>query len=187
VTDRSEWRDVPPSTPALPMQTLTTPQLTLEPQIAAHADAMFEVLSDPAIYPHLDDSPPVSVDRLRERYARLEARMSPDGSQRWLNWVIRPHGQSPVGFVQATIAPPGTASIAYVLSSVHWGRGYASIATRAMIEHLATAYGVHHFTATVEAENQRSIRLLEHLDFRPATAHELAGHRLSPSERLFVR
>ena len=168
------------------MQTITTPQLTLEPQTVAHADAMFEVLSDPAIYPHLDDSPPVSVERLRERYARLESRRSPDGNQTWLNWVIRPQDQPPVGFVQATIAPRGTATIAYVLSSAHWGRGYASIATRAMIEHLATAQGVTRFIATVETANQRSIRLLGQLGFRPATAIEVAERRLSATERLFV-
>ena len=169
------------------MQTITTAQLLLEPQTVAHADPMFEVLSDPEIYRYLDDSPPASVEALRSRFARLETRMSPDGNQLWLNWVIRPQGQPPVGFVQATVAPPGTALIAYVLSSRHWGRGYASIATHAMLEHLATAYQVRRFLATVEAGNQRSIRLLEHLDFRPATEQEAAGHRLSATERMFVR
>ena len=49
---------------------------------------MFRVLSDPAIY-EFENEPPESVERLRARYAYLEARRSPDGSQQWLNWVLR--------------------------------------------------------------------------------------------------
>ncbi|HVJ60849.1 MAG TPA: GNAT family N-acetyltransferase [Burkholderiaceae bacterium] len=70
------------------MRTLQTARLTLEPQCAAHAAAMFAVLSDPAIYEY-ENAPPASVDALRARYAFLEGRRSPDGSQQWLNWVAR--------------------------------------------------------------------------------------------------
>lgn len=66
------------------MRTLQTARLTLEPQCAAHAAAMFAVLSDPAIYEY-ENAPPASVDALRARYAFLEGRRSPDGSQQWLN------------------------------------------------------------------------------------------------------
>ncbi|HKO67308.1 MAG TPA: hypothetical protein VJU53_05840, partial [Burkholderiaceae bacterium] len=72
------------------MQTLVTPALTLEPLLASHAEEMFEVLSDEAIYQYLDYEAPVSADHLRTVYQRLEARRSPDGQQVWLNWVIRP-------------------------------------------------------------------------------------------------
>ena len=70
------------------MRTLQTARLTLEPQCAVHAAAMFAVLSDPAIYEY-ENAPPASVDALRARYAFLEGRRSPDGSQQWLNWVAR--------------------------------------------------------------------------------------------------
>jgi hypothetical protein len=39
------------------MQAIATAGLTLEPQVAAHADEMFGVLSDPAIYEH-ENAPP---------------------------------------------------------------------------------------------------------------------------------
>jgi hypothetical protein len=32
------------------MRVIRTPRLALEPQVAAHAEAMVDVLSDPAIY-----------------------------------------------------------------------------------------------------------------------------------------
>ncbi len=86
------------------MQTIVTPELTLEPLHTSHAEAMFELLRDPAIYEYLDYSPPASVEYLRDVYARLEARRSPDGSEAWLNWVIHPRDHPLVGYVQATVA-----------------------------------------------------------------------------------
>lgn len=62
------------------MRTIATARLALEPQVAAHADEMFVVLADPAIYEH-ENEPPASVEWLRERYRRLESRRSPDGRE----------------------------------------------------------------------------------------------------------
>ncbi len=70
------------------MRVVETASLTLEPQTAAHAEAMFVVLSDPAIYEH-ENEPPRSLEWLRTRYAKLETRTSADGRDQWLNWVIR--------------------------------------------------------------------------------------------------
>lgn len=148
---------------------------------------MFELLSDAEIYRYLDYPPPASIEHLRNVYAQLEARKSPDGNEAWLNWVVRPHAHPLVGYVQATVASNRSAYVAYVLGSQHWGRGYALKAMHAMLGHLASAYGVNRCVATVEAENQRSIRLLERLGFRPAAAHQLKDHCLSPTERMFVR
>jgi ribosomal-protein-alanine N-acetyltransferase len=168
------------------VQTINAAELVLEPLMVAHADAMFGVLSDPQIYRYLDYGPPPSVEHLRDVYAKLERRESPDGSQLWLNWVVR-LGAKPMGYVQATVFPAGTAWVAYVLSSEYWGRGLACKATHAMIEHLASAYGITQYLATVEAQNRRSIGLLQRLSFRPATSQEAQDHDLSATERLFVR
>jgi len=70
------------------MKLLVTDRCTLEPQVEAHAAEMFLVLSDPAIYA-FENEPPPSLQWLQARLRRLEARQSPDGSQRWLNWVLR--------------------------------------------------------------------------------------------------
>jgi ribosomal-protein-alanine N-acetyltransferase len=169
------------------MQTITAAELVLEPLTLADAETMFGVLSDPQIYRYLDYGPPPSVEHLRDVYTKLESRKSPDGSQLWLNWVVHQRGAEPMGYVQATVFPPGTAWVAYVLSSKYWGRGYARMATHAMIEHLADAYGTTQYLATVEAENRRSIGLLERLSFRLARPQEAQQHDLSATERLFVR
>ena len=169
------------------MQTISRRELVLEPLTAAHADVMFEVLSDPEIYRYLDDNGPPSAAHLRGLYTRWEARQSADGSEIWLNWMVRLTDQQPIGYVQATVVASRTAWIAYVLSSKYWGHGYALLATGAMLDHLTAAYGVERMLASVEAANQRSIRLLERLSFRPATPREASSHDLSTTERLFVR
>lgn len=169
------------------MQTLHADSLVLEPLTVAHAAQMFDVLSDPAIHVYTDHPPPPSLEHLRDVYRRLEARQSPDGRQAWLNWVLRLDGAAAIGYVQATIAAPGRAWVAYALSSRHWGRGHAHAAVQAMLVHLASAYQVSRCLATVEQANGRSIRLLQRLDFHPPTEAERARHDLSATERLFVR
>ena len=169
------------------MQTLAASDLVLEPLTVAHAPEMFEVLCDPLTYRYLDHPPPPSVEHLRAVYTQLETRKSPDGRQLWLNWVVRVPGQPPMGYVQATVMSRGRAWVAYLLASKHWGRGHAHTAMLAMLDDLSRTCGVTHYMATVEAENQRSIRLLQRLGFHAATAQEAAGHELTASERLFLR
>ncbi|HEY8709547.1 MAG TPA: GNAT family N-acetyltransferase [Burkholderiaceae bacterium] len=169
------------------MKTITTPELSLEPLTVAHAEPMFGVLCDPELYRYLDYGPPPSVEHVRNVYTRLEHRQSPDGKQQWLNWVVRLKGGGLLGCVQATLVELGVAWVAYVFASTHWGRGYAFGATGAMIEHLEHAYGSNTFLATVEAENTRSIALLDRLSFHLATQEQARSHDLTVTERLFVR
>src|SRR5205085_9214771 len=117
------------------MRIIETARLTLEPQTVAHAQAMFAVLSDLRIYEH-ENEPPSSLEWLRARFARLESRQSPDGSEQWLNWVIRLPTSELAGYVQATVHADGRAAIAYVLASRYWGRGLATQAVIAMIQEL---------------------------------------------------
>ncbi len=102
---------------------------------------MFAVLSDPAIYAY-ENAPPRSAEWLRERYARLESRRSGDGTEQWLNWVVRLRDGVPIGYVQATVDASGRALIAYEFGSAWWGQGYAREATQAMIDELIAHHGV---------------------------------------------
>src|SRR5947207_3014901 len=125
------------------MNIIETEALTLEPQIAAHAEEMFVVLSDPAIYEY-ENEPPVSLEWLRERFRKLETRRSPDGKEQWLNWVIRLPNAKLIGYVQATVDENGHATIAYELGSQSWGLGYGRRSVQAMIATLNKQYHVHH-------------------------------------------
>ena len=161
--------------------------LVLEPLTAAHAEAMFALLSEPRSI--------ATSTRRRRPTSRTCAPGTPgwrpatsaDGRQHWLNWVVRLPGQPPLGYVQATVLDNGSAWVAYLLGSAHQGRGHATRATAAMLAHLESEYGATRLLANVEAENLPSIRLLQRLGFRAATAEEAARHEPTASERIFVR
>lgn len=168
------------------MRTVETAALRLEPQLAAHADEMFVVLGDPAIYEYEGD-PPQSLEGLRERFTELESRRSPNGREEWLNWVVRLPTSRLVGYVQATVYPSGRAAIAYELGSAHWGRGLARQAVEAMIGELAEQHGVHSVSAVLKRENLRSLRLLQRLGFVLATPAEHARREVERDEFLMLR
>jgi len=168
------------------MRAIVTDSLTLEPQTAAHAEPMFLVLSDPAIYEY-ENEPPQSLEWLRERFTKLETRCSSDGKQQWLNWVIRLPTSELAGYVQATVHEDGRAAIAYELSSAHWGRGLARQAVQAMIAELAEHHHVKRVTAVLKRGNQRSLRLLERLGFAPASPEVHAKYDVEPGELLMCR
>ena len=171
------------------MQTLKADGgIVLEPLTRAHAPALFVVLSDPALYDHLDYGPPPSLEHLQGVYERLETRRSPDGREGWLNWVIRPDGAEPAGTVQATVlGDSGAAWIGYVLGRAYWGRGIAHRAVAAMLAHLEEAHAVRRFQASVEQANAASIALLRRLSFELADADAHAAAGMTPTERLYRR
>ena len=168
------------------MRTIRTERLVLEPQTASHAEEMFAVLSDPAIYEY-ENAAPRSLEWLRERFARLETRRSADGTQHWLNWVIRIPGSGLIGYVQATVHPDGRAAIAYELASRFWGRGFARAAVEAIVPALKHDYGVLRLSAVFKRRNHRSQRLLERLGFSPATPELHAELGAEPDEMLMLK
>ncbi len=168
------------------MHIIKTASLTLEPQAATHAEEMFAVLGDPAIY-EFENGPPPSLEWLRARYTKLESRLSADGQEKWLNWVIRVPTSELIGYVQATVRPDGDAAIAYELSSAYWGRGLARRAVQAMLSELVEHYQVCHLSAVLKRRNLRSMRLLERLGFSLASPEQHAKQQVEPGEVLMRR
>jgi len=169
------------------MNTLHTPLCVLEPQVEAHAEDMFPVLCDPAIY-QFEGVPPPSVERLAAGYRRRETRVSPDGQEQWLNWVVRrlPGGEA-TGYVQATVLPGGVSYVAYEFSSRFWRQGLGSASVRAMMAELAGHYGVHTFVAVLKQANFRSLGLLRHLGFAHATPEQAARYEAEPDEMVMIK
>ncbi len=174
------------------MRRIDSDDLTLEPQLATHAEAMFVVLSDPAIYEY-ENAPPSSVEWLGARYAKLESRRSADGQQQWLNWVVRLGcncgcgSDELIGYVQATVRADASALIAYEFASSFWGRGLASQAVTAMITELSSHYQTREFWALLKRKNHRSMRLLVRLGFALAADEQHAAHAAEMDEALMHR
>lgn len=109
----------------------------LEPLRLDHADEMAAVLADPALHEYTGGTPATAAE-LRVRYSRLATGFSADGSECWLNWVVR-HGADAVGFVQATVtrsADQFDAEVAWVIGTGHQHHGYATEAALIMVEWL---------------------------------------------------
>ena len=74
---------------------------------------------------------------LADRYEKLESRRSPDGGQWWLNWVIKKvETDELIGYVQATVAK-GLLTLLGWLVLGHQRNGYATMATKLMVDQLA--------------------------------------------------
>lgn len=147
------------------MRVLTGDGLRLEPQTAAHAAELYPLLNDPELYVFTDDKGPASLAALTERLRSLESRSSPDGTEQWLNWIVRNAHNTVIGYVQATVRPGGEAEIAYVFGRPYWGRGFATRACDWMLVRLAEDYAVTRATATLDPRNTASLALLQRLGF----------------------
>lgn len=173
---------------------MQTARLILEPLRAAHADALFAGLSDPALYRFIPQEPPASAAALRAVFARRERGTSPDGSERWLNWAARLQSGSYVGLFEATVRQDWTADIAYFVFAAHARQGFAKEACRAVVEHLLTEFGARKVGASMDARNAASIALAESLgltragmtrnadQFKGAPSHEYRYELLRPAD-----
>lgn len=162
---------------------LLSRRLQLEPLSRSHAEEMFPGLSDTALYTFIPDEPPVSVAALRARYERLERRCSPDGTEAWLNWVVRSRiNGACMGYVQATVQlGESTALVAYLIFLPFWGQGYASEAVATMTPALFRDFQLRFVDALIDTRNVRSMATVESIGFKRVAlipdADEFKGSR----------
>jgi RimJ/RimL family protein N-acetyltransferase len=146
-------------------------RVVLAPLAARDAGELVGLLDDAYVRAALgvDDA-----EGLRRRFARWESRRSPDGDERWLNWVVRRRADGrALGWAQATVRG-ATASVAYALVPGERGRGAASDAVRAMTEWLRTELAVGEVTASIASDNAASARVARAAGFVP-TDRRIAG------------
>ena len=165
---------------------LVTTRLVLEPLAVGHAAGMVEVLSSPALYTVIGGSPP-SLAELTARYARQVAGPAQPGERRhteqWCNWVLRA-GPHLVGYVQATltfdpgaVAPRPTAVVAWVVRPPDQGRGLATEAAAAMVQHL-WARGVTAVTAWISDTHPASQAVARRIGLAPTDQCDESAERL---------
>mgnify|MGYP001288046818 CR=1 FL=1 len=149
-----------------------TAEVSLVVQTPDHAPGLFAALSDPRIYTHLDEAPPISVKAVEDHIRRVCAGLA-DGQELWLNWSVflgGPETKNIVGYTQATVTVDGasgitTASIAYVFSHEVWGKGVAQSAVEQMMNILVQGHNTTRFVADTEVGNLASQGLLKRLGF----------------------
>ena len=131
------------------------------------AEAMIGVLADVRMYEFTGGEPP-TIERLRARYEFLAGGRSPDGSEAWLNWIVRT-GTPPVavGVLQATVSDDATVGeVAWEIGVDHQGRGYASEAAVALVDWLVAA-GVGAIEACIHPDHTASAAVAERAGLAP--------------------
>ena len=135
-----------------------------------HADPLFSVLSDPALYTFTGGEPPRSAAALGEWFSLLETGLSPDGSEQWLTWVVQlQECATPIGYVQATVR--GTeAEISWLIGSRWQGNGYAQEAMTALLELLGKS-PVEEVVAHINPRHKVSQQIARRLALQPTGCH----------------
>jgi RimJ/RimL family protein N-acetyltransferase len=159
---------------------IVTERLELTPLRVSDADAMVDVLADPALHAFIGGDP-LTRDDLVTRYRAQTTGPAPGAGETWHNWIVREQPSlRPIGFVQATIQDPGdgtggSAEIAWVIGTAWQGRGYASEAARALVAWLEGA-GIRSIVAHVHPDHAASATVAERAGLVP-TEQMVGGER----------
>lgn len=147
---------------------LFTPRLELRRTRIEDATAMFEALRHPEMYRYVPHKTPTSAADVETRFARVMQETAPDRLDQWLNWTVwRREDGAPLGTVEATVSQHHAVSIGYLFDPRIWGRGYATEAVKAMMDHLRTQ-GALVFKAEIDIQNSASKALVRRLGFQHA-------------------
>lgn len=134
---------------------IVTDRLVLRSAQADDLEAMHAVLSDPRATTWWSTPPHDSLDQTRA----------------WLDGMIANGPDQPDFVVELDGRVIGKAGfwklpeVGYILHPDHWGRGLASEAVGAAIDHVLGTSDLETLTADVDPDNAASIRLLERLGF----------------------
>jgi len=142
----------------------------LSPLTVTDAADMVLVLEADSLYAFIGGGPP-ALDQLRRRYERQVTGRSDDGSQDWLNWIMRERDhRQPVGTVQATVVDEGRrGDVAWVVGVPWQRRGFAREAAMALVLWLRSS-GVGLVTAHIHPDHRASAAVARAAGLRPTGA-----------------
>lgn len=152
---------------------LRTPRLVLKPYVEADLDPMAEMFGDPEVtaFTYLGRQDREGTAQVLRDYMAVFADAG------YGMFAVRDTGGAYVGeaglFVPPAAASADTLALRYALNRSAWGKGYATEASRAVIDDAFGRLGLERLMAGVVADNVASVRVMERLGFvrgRQATA-----------------
>ncbi len=157
------------SAPSITAIRLELIRLVLEPLQTEHADELAPVLDDASLHRFIGREP-LSVDELRARFDRQTRGWSPDGRERWLNWMVRQGATDrAIGTVQATVTrrePATVAELAWVIGSSFQRQGFAKEAVQLVAAWLREQ-GVGCLRAHIHPRHDASMAVARSIGLRP--------------------
>lgn len=147
-------------------KSLATTRLKLSPLTESHADLAYPLFDDQRMYAWISLKKPLNIGLLRERWKRLESRLSPEKDEAWLSWFVSAHEDGrAIGCVDAAVDSESVAiNLGYYFFPREWGKGYATEAVSAVTKHLMLN-GVSRIHATVTVGNAASVKVLKKIGF----------------------
>ena len=160
-------------TPAAPI--LTTARLLLRPLTLADADDLLEYQSDAATVRYIpwpQRSRDDVLQALEAHATKAVEAPAADGEFALLAWTLRDGGKV-IGQSNLSIESQlhRHASIGWVTHPAYLRRGFATEATRALLDWAFGALDLHRVTATIDTRNVASARLAERLGMRLEALH----------------
>jgi ribosomal-protein-alanine N-acetyltransferase len=151
--------------PVLPPE-LSTARLLLRTLRDDDADALFAVFSDPAVMRYWSTPPWPDVAHARRKIAD-DAAGHAAGEHLALAIVQRENGRV-IGRCTLFDRTPACrrCQVGYALASSAWGRGYATEAIGALLDHGFDALDLNRVEADIDPRNDPSARVLQRLGFR---------------------
>lgn len=152
--------------PQLTPTILTTERLALRWIDEADAGAQFAVFSDPEVTRYWSRGPWTDPAQAREWIARTLADYR-DGTGLRFAVVLAASGET-VGNVSlhAFSDQSRRCEVGYALARAHWGKGYATEALAALLDHGFDQLNLNRVEADIDPRNVASARVLERLGFR---------------------
>jgi ribosomal-protein-alanine N-acetyltransferase len=143
---------------------LETKRLDLRKWTNADADALFEILRDAEVVRYISDGKPFSLQKTKEFLFWAENYECENGLCRWQ--VIEKESGKIVG--SSGFARPQVTTeieLGYLFAQKHWGKGFATEITGAVMVYGFQKFGFRKVIAMTELENIASQRVLEKIGF----------------------
>lgn len=137
-------------------------EVLIEPLALEHAEGLFDALNYEEVGEFIGGPDFLNLADLKDKIARLNAGPEDHLGQKWFNFAIKVANEI-IGRTEAT-SHDGLVEIAYLIGPNFKNHGYATAATKQLIEYLI-ANGETEFWATVSVENNASARVLAKLGF----------------------
>jgi aminoglycoside 6'-N-acetyltransferase len=152
---------------------LVTQRLTIRRFRPEDAAAFAAYRSDPEIARYQGWTTPFTLVQARRFIAELAA-SHPDTPGGWFQFAVT---ESVSGELLGDVAAgtdgddPRLAEVGFTFARAHQGRGYATEALTAVLDHLLRGRGKHRVSATCDARNAASVALLERVGMRREAHH----------------
>jgi len=159
-----------------PTEELQTNRLLLRPLSLADAEAFFRYRSLPEVCRFQSFQPKTRSEI--EAFLCENETAPPNSPGTWRQLAVCLRDGTLIGDVGLHTLDEWQLEIGYTLAPEHQGKGYATEAVAAVLQQAFNGWNKHRVTASVDPENQASIRLLERLGFVPE-AHFRKSYRMN--------